>query len=154
MAICRASIRLLLLLYLSIIGVLPYPPSEKGCVDSLFQVTAPASPLNPTLESGLGLYCVPLCCFLVTWQFFPLFCKLVDGWECCFPAPDVSFISAVPRAESSLNNYWGMSEWGMDGYTPTLSYPVTCPSGDEIHCKKWVSTDPHLPSRVVRSICF
>lgn len=84
---------------LSIIGVLPYPPSEKGCVDNLFQVTAPASPLNRTLESGLGPCCVPLCCFLVTWRFLPLFCKLVDGWEWCFPAPDVSFISAVPRAQ-------------------------------------------------------
>lgn len=40
---------------LSIIGVLPYPPSEKGCVDNLFQVTAPASPLNRTpLSRGSG----------------------------------------------------------------------------------------------------
>lgn len=98
-----------------IIGVLPYSPSEQRCEDSAF-LSQLQHHLWTSLAVGHSCLCyVPSRCFVVTWLRPPLFCKLTDGCEWCFPALDVSIISTVPHAEYLLNNCWG-DEWVGNGW--------------------------------------
>lgn len=105
-----------------------------------------------------GLYHVPPCCTVVTWLFLPLFCKLIDGWE-CFTALDVSITQHSASCRIITEEpFWG-DEWVGNGRIHSLDLTklflncsVTGCKGDEVQCKKWVNIDLYLPSQGVRGI--
>lgn len=66
-----------------------------------------------------GLYHVPPCCTVVTWLFLPLFCKLIDGWE-CFTALDVSITQHSASCRIIMEELLG--GWMSGEWTDTLTW--------------------------------